>query len=298
MAEKLIKIPEARDMYQIAKEVLGYDILEICLKGPKYKLDQTVYAQPAIAITSLASLERLKESRPNAIETCVATSGFSLGEITALIFAGSIPFDEGIKLIQIRAEEMQKASERNPSGMATVFYGPDSSLGDACTKAKEWCIERGIENAECQIANYLFPHCKVVAGSLEALNFLDKNKQQFKLRKIKRLPVSGAFHTKLMASAVEPFKKALNKIKINDPYIYVHSCIDGKIYKNADQIYKQLPKQIIKPVRWEQLLHIMYERGKTEHFPKTFECAPGNSLTSILKEVNARAWSSAIVVEK
>lgn len=298
MAEKLTRIPESRDMFHIAKEILGYDLLEICQKGPKHKLDQTVYAQPAIAVTSLASLERLNEARPNSIETCVATAGFSLGEITALIFAGAIPFDKGIKLIQIRAEAMQMASEQNPSGMATVFYGPDSSLGEACVKAKEWCLEKGVPNPECQIANYLYPHCKVVAGSLEALNFLEKNKQQFRLRKVKRLPVSGAFHTKLMGSAVEPFKRALNKIEVRDPKIYVHSCIDGKVYKNADHIYKQLPKQIIKPVRWEQLLHIMYERGKTEHFPKTFECAPGKSLTSILKEVNARAWSSAIVVEK
>lgn len=268
------------------------------MKGPKHKLNQTIYAQPAIAVTSLASLERLKEARPSSIETCVATAGFSLGEITALIFAGAIPFDQGIKLIQVRAEAMQIASEKTPSGMATVFYGPDSSLGVACEKAKEWCLERGIESPECKIANYLFPHCKVVAGNIEALEFLEKNKRQFKLRKIKPLPVSGAFHTNLMESAIEPFKRALRNVELKDPYIYVHSCIDGKVYKNADHILRQLPKQIIKPVKWEQLLHIMYERNKSQHFPKTFECSPGNSLITILKEVNARAWDTAISVEK
>ncbi|KAG5677290.1 hypothetical protein PVAND_007059 [Polypedilum vanderplanki] len=298
MAEKLLKIPESRDMFQIAKEVLGYDLLEICMKGPNYKLNQTVYAQPAIAVTSLASLERLKEARPHAIEDCVATAGFSLGEITALIFAGAIPFDKGLKLIQVRAEAMQIASEKYPSGMATVFYGPDSKLGEACVQAKEWCIEKGVEEPTCQIANYLFPHCKVVAGNLEALEFLEKNKRQFKLRKVKKLPVSGAFHTNLMGSAIGPFVKALRQIEVKDPFIHVHSCIDGKAYKNAEHIQKQLPKQIVKPVKWEQLLHIMYERGKNKFFPRTFECAPGNSLISILKEVNARASDSAISVEK
>jgi [acyl-carrier-protein] S-malonyltransferase len=298
MAEKLTKIPEVRDLYQHAKEILGYDLLELCMKGPKYKLNQTVFAQPAIAVTSLASLERLKESRPTAIDTCVATAGFSLGEITALIFAEAIPFESGLKLIQIRAEAMQEASEKNPSGMATVLYGPDSTLSDACEKAKEWCLERGVENPECQIANYLFPHCKVVAGSDEALSFIEKNKDLFKLRRIKRLPVSGAFHTKLMESAVEPFRKALKKIEIQDPIISVHSCIDGKVYKNASHIVSQLPKQIVKPVKWEQLLHIVYERKQTEHFPKTFECGPGDSLMSILKQVNMKAWHSTICVEK
>lgn len=105
-------------------------------EGPQNKLDKTVYAQPAIAVTSLASLEKLREERPHVIDNCVATAGFSLGEISALIFAGSIPFDQGIKLIQVRAEAMQIASDENPSGMATVFYQPDSDLGIACVKAK------------------------------------------------------------------------------------------------------------------------------------------------------------------
>ena len=272
-------------------------MLKLCNEGPQKKLDMTVYAQPAIAVTSLASLEKLREERPNVIDNCVATAGFSLGEISALIFAGAIPFDQGIKLIQIRAEAMQIASEENPSGMATVMYGADSKLGAACIKAKEWCVERGVDNPECSIANYLFPHCKVVAGSLEALNFLEKNAKQYNLRRVKRLPVSGAFHTSLMESAVEPFKQALKKIKIEKPLVSVHSNYDGKVYRNVDHIIKQLPKQIIKPVKWEQLLHIIYERPQGERFPRTFECAPGRSLSTILKQVNAKAWDTTFSVD-
>lgn len=269
----------------------------MCNEGPQWKLDKTVYAQPAIAVTSLASLEKLKEERPRAIDDCVATAGFSLGEISALIFAGSIPFDQGVKLIQVRAEAMQIASNENPSGMATVIYGPDSQLGKACIEAKEWCLEKGVENPECTIASYLFPHCKVVAGSLEALNFIEKNSKHFKLRRVKRLPVSGAFHTSLMESAVKPFIDALRKTKVDDPIIPVHSNIDGKMYFKANQILHQLPKQIVKPVRWEQLLHIVYERKQGESFPRTYECAPGKSLSAILLKVNAKAWDTTFAVD-
>lgn len=219
MAKKLITIPEAKDMYDLASEVLGYDLLKLCLEGPKNRLDTTIYSQPAIFVTSLASLEKLKEERPNSIENCTATAGFSLGEISALVFAGAIPFDKGVKLVQVRAEAMQIASDKHPGGMLTVFYGPDSDLSGACAKAKEWCLEKGVENPECVISNYLFPHCKTVAGSFEALNFIEINAKQYKIRKVKRLPVSGAFHTNLMSSAVEPFAMALKKIFIEKPLI-------------------------------------------------------------------------------
>jgi len=268
------------------------------LEGPKSELDKTIYAQPAITVTSLASLEKLRETRPDAINDCVGTAGFSLGEITALIFAGSIPFDQGIKLIQVRAEAMQIASTQNPSGMATVFYAPDSELGLACLRAKEWCLERGIENPECSIANYLFPHCKVVSGSLEALSFLEKNARQYKLKKVKRLPVSGGFHSSLMESAVEPFKKALSKIRVQMPFVNVFSNVDGKRYRDVNHILRQLPKQITKPVRWEQMMHILYERKDGMRFPRTIECSPGTGLKVILKQVNAKAWDNAVTVDK
>ena len=271
--------------------------MKLCNEGPQKKLDQTKYSQPAIAVTSLASLERLKEAHPNAINNCVATAGFSLGEISALIFAGAIPFDQGIKLIQVRAEAMQIASDEHPSGMATVIYGPDSKLGEAIVKAKEWCIERGVEDPECSIANYLYPHCKVVAGSNEALNYLEKNVKQFKLRRVRRLPVSGAFHTSIMEPAVQPFIAALKKVDLEKPMINVHSNINGMAYMNAKHIENQLPRQIVKPVKWEQLLHIIYERSQGEKFPKTFEVSPGRSLSTILKQVNAKAWDTCVTVD-
>lgn len=195
-------------------------------------------------VSSLAALERLKEERPDAIDNCVATAGFSLGEITALVFAGAIPFDKGIRLVQVRAEAMQLAAEQTPSGMATVLFGPDTNIKDVCKKAVDWCVSKGIEYPECQVANFLYPHCKVIAGNIEALQYLEANAKHLKLRRVKRIPVNGAFHTQLMAGAVEPFTRALRKITISDPIISVHSNVDGNKYKNVGHILHQLPQQV------------------------------------------------------
>lgn len=96
MAKDLLKFPMAKDLFELANYIIGYDLLKLCLEGPKNKLDQTKYAQPAIMVCSLAAIEKLKEERPNAIANCVATAGFSLGEITALVFAGAINFERGL----------------------------------------------------------------------------------------------------------------------------------------------------------------------------------------------------------
>ncbi|XP_060535054.1 probable malonyl-CoA-acyl carrier protein transacylase, mitochondrial [Cylas formicarius] len=297
MAKDLLKFPLAKDLFELASYILKYDLLKLCLEGPKDKLDETRYCQPAVMVCSLAAIERLKEERPNAIVNCVGTAGFSLGEITALVFAGALGFERALHLVRVRGEAMQLACEANKGGMLTVWYGPDSKLGAACVKAKEWASDKGDEVPECRIANYLFPHCKVVSGSESAIEFLAMNYKQFKLRRVKRLPVSGAFHSDLMAPAVEPFRKALNKSDIQDPIISVYSNVDGKRYHNAEHIRKQLPRQIVKPVKWEQLLHVVYERGQDEYFPRTFECGPGTSLRATLKEVNVKAWQESFGIE-
>ena len=115
----------------------------MCLEGPACKLNDTIHAQPAIVVSSLAAVEKLKEERPFAIEKCTTTAGFSVGEITSLIFSGAIPYDKGIELIKIRAKAMQTAAQIAKGGMATIFYGADGQVFKACEAAKNWCIERG-----------------------------------------------------------------------------------------------------------------------------------------------------------
>lgn len=114
---------------------------------------------------------------------------------------------------------------------------------------------------------------------------------------MQRLNVSGAFHTDLMLPAKKPFEVALRKIEIKEPLIAVHSNIDGKRYRNSAEIFRNLPKQIYRPVKWEQTLHILYERPVGSNFPDTFECGPGSTLRSLLKTVNSKAHLSCKTVE-
>ncbi|CAH1155762.1 unnamed protein product [Phaedon cochleariae] len=291
MAKNLLKFPMVKDLFELANYILRYDLLKLCLHGPKEQLDSTKYAQSAIMVCSLAAIEQLKEERPNAIANCVGTAGFSLGEITALVFAGALGFERALQLVRIRGEAMQLASEAYKGGMLTVLYQPDSKVNYACLKAKEWAVDKGDPLPECKVATYVYPHCKVIAGSESALEFFEKNYQQFNIRKIIRLPVSGPFHTELMRPAMETFRKALHKSEILDPVISVYSNVDGKKYRNAEHIRRQLPKHMIKPVKWEQLMHTVFERDSDSHYPRVFEVGPGTSLRAILKQVNAKAWS-------
>lgn len=293
MGRDLLQFPGARRIFELANEVLEYDLLKICLEGPRDKLNRTEYAQLAVMVSSLAALEQLREERPRAIENCVAAAGFSLGEITALVYAGALPFDKALRLVQVRANAMQAACDKAAGAMALTVYGPDTNLGEACKKAQQWCVDKGVESPYCGIANYMYPHCKVVAGNVEALEFLEKNSKPLKIRRMKRLAVSGAFHTPLMETAVEPFTKALKGIYLQDPIIKVYSNVDGKPYKHATHILRQLPKQIVRPVKWEQTLHEIYERQQGANFPRTFECGPGRALVPVLEKVNAKAAQGA-----
>ncbi|XP_054161754.1 malonyl-CoA-acyl carrier protein transacylase, mitochondrial-like isoform X2 [Oppia nitens] len=295
MGYNVIESSNVKQMFSIAKQILGYDLLDLCLNGPIETLNKTQYCQPAIYVTSLAAVECLRQRGTGDVEACVATAGFSVGELSALVFAGAMSFEDGLRLVKIRAESMQYASELVPSAMITVFFNADARISFACNAAREWCVRKGIEekDAICNIANYLFPHCKVIAGHEEAINFLEMNAKDFGIKRSKRLPVSGAFHTKLMEPARKVMAEALRKIHLEVPLIPVHSNFDAKIYKDVVSMRKKLAKQIVSPVHWEQILHIVYDRPKDMKCPKTFECGPGKSLLSTLSMVHAVARRSA-----
>lgn len=198
--------------------------------------------------------------------------------------------------MKIRAEAMQACSESVSSGMMTVLFGADSELNNALSDAKEFCRKEGIEDPVCSIACYLFAGCKVVAGHTKALDYIASNAGKYKLRKLSRLPVSGAFHTSLMRDAAEPFQTALKKAEIRPPLIPILSNVDGQRYSGPSDLIKKLPKQIYSPVKWQQLLQTVYNRKVGEGFPSTYECGPGSSLTSILRKNNAKAAKSCHVV--
>lgn len=188
---------------------------------------------------------------------------------------------------------MQTACDEFEGGMATILVRHDSKLKPAMKMAKDWCVERGVHHPTCAVAYDLFPDCKVIAGSTEALRYIELNLAKFKLGKIQKIPAYGASHTGLMESAVEPFVRALKKIPIEEPIIDVYSNVTGKRYMNPSNILRQLPKQIMRPVKWEQIMHVFYDGIKDAKKPDTFICGPGDALRTILKNVNAIAWETA-----
>ncbi|CAG5124881.1 unnamed protein product [Candidula unifasciata] len=291
MGKKLLDYPGVRDMYEEASSILGYNLLNLCLRGPKSELDKTVHCQPAVVITSLAAIEKCREEHPNAVEKCVTAAGFSAGEYAALVFSGVMSFPDAVKLLKVRAEAMQKASEQVGSGMMSVFLAHDSDLTGAIKMAKEYCIQRrNIDIPVCTVANYLFPECKILAGHEEALEFIATNAKEFNILRTKRLLVSGAFHTSLMESAVKPLQRALDNMKLGSPKIPVYSNVTSQPYHVKSNYSHMLSQQLVKPVKWEQIMHVIYTRKQGEEFPNTYEVGPGKQMGTLLKQINLQAY--------
>ncbi|NXO04048.1 FABD protein, partial [Rhinopomastus cyanomelas] len=273
-----------------AEKVLGYDLLSLCLEGPREELDRTQHCQPAVFVASLAAVEKLNRQRPKVVESCVAAAGYSVGEFAALVFAGALGFAEALYAVKVRAEAMQKASERVPSGMLSVIGRREANYKFACSEARKHCESLGIVNPVCEISNYLFPDSRVIAGHLEALEFLQENAQKYHFARTKRLPVSGAFHTRLMEPAVEPLTEVLKSFEIKSPLLCVYSNVNGKKYMHPQHIQKLLAKQVVAPVLWEQTMHSVYGRKQGTEFPYTYEVGPGSQLGAALKKCNLKAW--------
>ncbi|CAG0895933.1 unnamed protein product [Darwinula stevensoni] len=204
----------------------------------------------------------------------------------------SVPF--GSKPIQRPSVSPDETTILLFPGQGSQYIGMGESLLDVPgVREMEWCKKQGINEveAECRIASYLYPDCKVVAGHEVALEFIEKNARDFKLLRCRRLPVSGAFHTDLMKSAAEPVRALMKRIPINPPLVKVYSNLDGHVYHTVKQIQRNTPKLLYKPVKWEQTMHAIYERKSDVPYPTTFECGPGGNLRKILERVNAKAAS-------
>eukprot|EP00092_Neocalanus_flemingeri_P012969 GFUD01013973.1.p1 GENE.GFUD01013973.1~~GFUD01013973.1.p1 ORF type:complete len:397 (+),score=87.30 GFUD01013973.1:57-1247(+) len=290
MGAKLLEIPSVKELYDEASQILDYDLLKLCLEGPKSLLDETQYCQAATVVTSLAAVELLYHQQEGVVENCLAVAGFSVGELTAAIFTGALTLSEGINLVKVRAEAMQAASDMCNSGMMTVFMGADSELGFACKVAGEWCRRHhDIEDPVCQVANHLYAGAKVLGGHELALQFIEQNKADFKIRKTMRLPVSGAFHTPLMFPAVEPFAQALQNTRVNDPRVPIYSNYDNRVITKGKQLQKYLPRQLVTSVKWESAMAKLFVSGPDDIPPRVFECGPGRGLSAMLGKINGKA---------
>lgn len=295
MGKKLLDYPTVPEMFEAASEILGFDLRKICLEGPD--LNMTVHNQPALLVTSLAALQKLKAEHPTVIDNCVATAGFSVGEYAALVFAGAISFEAAVRIVKIRSEVMQAAWQLTPSGSATVYLRPDARLNYACKVAREFSNKMGIENPQCAISGYMFPGCKWIAGNRESLHFIEMNARDFGIQCYKPHRLTGPFHTCLMKPAEPALKEILGKVEIRKPMINVYSNFDGKCYMEAKDIRRRLVSQISGPVRWEQIMQTLYLRKRGRMFPNTFECGPGSKLKSVLGFVNLPARLRATNIE-
>ncbi|XP_045555947.1 malonyl-CoA-acyl carrier protein transacylase, mitochondrial, partial [Salmo salar] len=269
MGRGLLKYRNVKDMFGVAQKILGYDLLSLCLDGPEEELMKTVHCQPAVFVTSLAAVERLNHENPAAIENCVAAAGFSVGEFAALVFSGAMDFAEALYVVKVRAEAMQKASELIPSGMLSVMGRPQA-------KYKHACLQDG----------------RVIAGHKEALDFLQQKSRKLHFLRARPLPVSVAFHTALMESATEPLRDVLRQVEVRRPEINVYSNVDAKRYMHEGHVRRQLAKQLVSPVKWEQTLHEVFERTQGQSFPHTYEVGPGKQLGVTLQKCNMKAYKS------
>ena len=148
--QEYLRFPRVKELFSIANEILDYDLLKLCMQGPQKQLDKTEFNQPATVVASLAALEKLIEERPTVLENCRAVGGYSLGELTALIFSGAIDFESGIKLVKIRAKAMEKASEQSKQGMLFVYTRPEAKIYQVCKDAEAWARDLGVNEPVCR----------------------------------------------------------------------------------------------------------------------------------------------------
>jgi [acyl-carrier-protein] S-malonyltransferase len=270
-------LPAAADLFNRASTVLGYDLLAICSTGPAERLSATDVSQPAIFVASLAALAQLAATEPDAATSVFATAGLSLGEYTALAFAGALEFEDGVKLVQARGRAMQAAADATPSGMTSV-------LGLDIPDVEALVIEsRGPDTLE--IANLLCPGNTVVSGTAPALERFEQLCVQKGGIRTVRLAVAGAFHTPLMKPADETLAAALAAVPLTAPRVPVWSNVDAQPHTDPGEIRSLLVRQVLAPVRWEDTIRGLLAAGAD----RFYEIGPGRVLTGLLKRVHRKA---------
>lgn len=277
-------LPAARQLYDRASGILGYDLAKLCFEGPAEELDSTVYSQPALFVSSLAALESLRQQSPEVVLACEAAAGLSLGEYTAMVFAGSMDFESGLRLVQRRGAAMQDAADATPSGMVSVLGLEREQVEAVCAQA------RGSEILE--IANYLCPGNIVISGQNTACERAAEAAVAAGAMKTIPLPVAGAFHTRIMRPADERLAEALAGVTIKPPQIPVVSNVDALPHSDPEEIRALLVRQVLSPVRWEDSMRYLLAQG----FDQFYEVGPGRVLKGLLKRIDRKINCESVTV--
>lgn len=267
--------PKAKEMFEKANEILGFRITDIIFNGTDEDLKQTKVTQPSIFLHSVITYMCLEEKPEPAM-----VAGHSLGEFSALVAAGALSFEEGLKLVSIRAKAMQKACELNPSTMAAVLNLDFDIIDKICSEIDEVVVA----------ANYNSPGQVVISGSNKGIEIAMEKMKEAGARRVLQLPVGGAFHSPLMLPAQEELSIAINQTNFKTPVCPIYQNVDAKPYKNPEQIRENLIKQLTSPVRWTATIQNMIAHG-SKHF---VELGPGNVLQALIAKIDRNVSTEGI----
>ena len=265
------QFPSAKAWFDRANAALGYDLAEVCFRGPDSELTKTENAQPGIFLVSWIAFQLLKERVPNL--TFQTTAGLSLGEFTALTAAGVFGFEDGLKVVRQRGRFMQEACEVTKGGMAAVI-----GLDEAPTR--EVCAEAGVE-----LANLNCPGQIVISGESDKIVAACDLARARGARKAMPLNVAGAYHSKLMASAQPKLQAALAKIPINLSSVPVIANVTARPHGAPSEIHARLVEQVTSSVRWEESMRHLLAEG----FTRFIELGPGTALSGFMKRIDKNA---------
>lgn len=269
--------PAAKALFGRASEVLGYDLAEICFNGPEERLNSTVISQPALYVCSMAALELLTRDQPDVVESVSAVAGLSLGEYTAIAFAGGVSFEDGLRLVQKRGEAMQAASDATPSGMVSVLGLDRDKVSEVCDRARA-------DGEVLQPANFLCPGNIAVSGQMQSCENVEAAAADAGAMKTVPLAVAGAFHTSIMESAVGKLSAVLDGVEFSRTRVPVYSNVDAAAHNEPEELKQLLLKQVCSPVLWHDSMQKMLDDG----FDKFYEVGPGRVLRGLLKRISRK----------
>lgn len=261
----------ANEFFERGNEVFGFDILDMMFNGDPDVLRQTQYAQPAIFLHSVVKAKTSRDFQPD------MAAGHSLGEISALVCCRVMSFGDGCRVVKARGEAMQKACEAIPSTMAAVIGLEEELVEEVCA---------GIDGIVP--ANYNSPGQLVVSGTKEAMEVAAKKLVEAGARKCITLKVAGGYHSPVMESAVEPFKKVLDGIVFKEPICPIYQNYDAEPSEDPIEIKDKLIKQVTSPVLWSQTILNMMEAGAYSFY----EIGPKKVLTNMVRTITGREIAS------
>jgi len=258
--------PKAKELFEKANEILGFRITDIMFSGTDEELKQTKVTQPAIFLHSVILAATLPDFQPNMV------AGHSLGEFSALVAAGALSFEDGLRLVAQRATAMQKACEANPSTMAAILGLDDAVVEQICAEVEGVVVP----------ANYNCNGQLVISGTHEAVATACEKLKAAGAKRALVLPVGGAFHSPLMKMAEEELATAIANTSFKTPICPVYQNVDAKPYTDAATIQRNLVAQLTAPVRWTQSVAQMTTDGATLFV----ECGPGKVLQGLVKKIS------------